>query len=169
MHYGIKPDLVCCGKGAGSGFPLSFILGRSKLLDLPKVGEMSSTHSANPLACVIGNATIKEMINKNLIQNSKQKGLILHKELTKIKKKFPKIIKYIFGKGLVASIVFDKKYHKDINSLVDKIANCCFENGLIVIKTNREAIKIAPPLTITETALREGISVIKNSISKYYK
>ena len=76
MHYNIKPDIVCCGKGAGSGFPLSIVLGKKKIMDLPDVGEMSSTHSANPLACVIGKATIEEIDKKKLINNSKNKRFI---------------------------------------------------------------------------------------------
>ena len=77
-------------------------------MDLPDVGEMSSTHSANPLACVIGKATIEEIDKKKLINNSKIKGLFLHRELNKLKKQFPKLVKYIFGKGLVASIILIK-------------------------------------------------------------
>ena len=44
-YYNVKPDLICCGKGMGGGFPLSGLIGRKKLLDLPGVGDMSSTHS----------------------------------------------------------------------------------------------------------------------------
>ncbi len=164
MHYNIIPDIVCCGKGAGSGFPLSIVLGKKRIMDLPDIGEMSSTHSANPLACVIGKATIEEINKKKLINNSKKKGLFLHRELNKFKKQFPKLVKYIFGKGLVASIIFNKDYSKQINLVVEKIGDECFKNGLIVIKTGRESLKIAPPLSISHSALKEGIEIIKNSI-----
>ena len=67
---------------------MSIVLGKKKIMDLPDVGEMSSTHSTNPLACVVGKATIEE-IDKKLINNSKIKGLFLHRELNKFKKQFP--------------------------------------------------------------------------------
>jgi 4-aminobutyrate aminotransferase-like enzyme len=164
MHYNVKPDLVCCGKGAGSGFPLSIVLGNKKILDLPDVGEMSSTHSANPLACIFGNATINEIRNKKLINKSYEKGKLFSKKLVELKKQFPKIIKYIFCKGLVASIIF--KNDSQTIKKVNKIANNCFENGLIVIKTGRESIKLAPPLCITNSALNEGIDIITHAIEK---
>ena len=50
-HYEVEPDLICTGKGMGGGVPLSGVLGRAELMDLPDVGNMSSTHSANPLVC----------------------------------------------------------------------------------------------------------------------
>jgi len=165
MHYNIKPDIVCCGKGAGSGFPLSLVLGNKKIMDLPKEGELSSTHSANPLACVVGKATINEIKNKKLIYKAQKKGKILHQKLNKLKNKFPGFVKYVNGKGLVASIIFNKNY---IN-LVNKIGDECFSNGLIVIKTGRESIKIGPPLTISESALKEGIAIIEKSIANNYK
>ena len=43
-------DIICCGKGIGSGLPLSAVLSTAEIMDLPSVGNMSSTHSANPLS-----------------------------------------------------------------------------------------------------------------------
>ncbi len=62
-HYDVKPDLICCGKGMGGGVALSGVIGKKNIMDLPSVGEMSSTNSANPLACVAGMSVIEE-INK---------------------------------------------------------------------------------------------------------
>ena len=166
MHYNIKPDLVCCGKGAGSGFPLSFVLGKKKIMDLPPEGEMSSTHSGNPLACVIGKATIEEIKKRKLIYKSMKYGKLLHNKLLEIKKNYPNLVKNVYGKGLVASIIFNESKKKNI---ANKICDECFSKGLIVIKTGREALKIAPPLTISKEALEEGIKVIKKSIEKFYK
>ena len=60
-HYGVEPDLIACGKGISSSMPLADVLGRGRLLDLPEVGSMSSTHSANPLACAAGLANLDEI------------------------------------------------------------------------------------------------------------
>ena len=64
-HYGVKADLLCCGKGIASGFPLSAVIGTSDVMDLPEVGNMSSTHSANPLSCVAGHENLREILDKN--------------------------------------------------------------------------------------------------------
>ena len=59
-------------------------------------------------------------------------------------------------------------YDKDgnpLNNLCDRIAELCFQRGLLVVHTGRESIKLAPPLTMNEEALKEGIDVIRSSIN----
>ena len=57
----------------GGGIALSGVIGKKKIMDLPEVGNMSSTHSANPLACSAGLAVIEEIEKKRLTQNAKKK------------------------------------------------------------------------------------------------
>ena len=169
-HYDVEPDLICCGKGMGGGVPISGVIGKSKIMDLPEIGDMSSTHSANPLSCSAGLAVIDEIKSKNLIFESKRKGEILLTELKKIKIKFPKIIKYIFGKGMIAAILFKSTKKPDqVNLMASKITEHCMRRGLLVVHTGRESIKIGPPLTISDKALLEGIQVLKDSIKYFYE
>ena len=169
-HYGVKPDLLCCGKGMGGGIPVSGVIGKSKIMNLPEIGDMSSTHSANPIACSAGLAVIDEIKSKNLIYQSERKGKILLIELEKIKIKYPKIIKYIFGKGLIAAILFKSTKKPDqVNLMASKITEHCMRRGLLVVHTGRESIKIGPPLTISDEALLEGIQVLKDSIKYFYE
>ena len=42
------------------------------------------------------------------------------------------------------------------------------QKGLLVVHTGRESIKIGPPLTITIAALKEGIKVLRESISEIF-
>ena len=55
---------------------------------------------------------------------------------------------------------------EDINTFTSKIAERCMQKGLLVVHTGRESIKIGPPLTITENALKEGLSVLDESINE---
>ena len=66
QHYGVTPDLICCGKGMGGGVPLSGVVGRKDILDLPEVGNMSSTNSANPISCSAGLAVLEEIEKKKI-------------------------------------------------------------------------------------------------------
>ena len=90
----------------GGGVPLSGVIGKAKIMDLPDTGNMSSTHSANPLVCAAGLAVLNEIENKNLIQNTNKKSIILFNGLKELKQKYPDRIEYIFGKGLIAAIFF---------------------------------------------------------------
>lgn len=163
-HYGVEPDIICCGKGASSGLPLSIVLGSKEIMDLPDVGSMSSTHSANPLVSVAGHENLKALIEDGLIANSEKLGKIFHKKLNEIKDRYPEYIKYVFGEGLIAGLVFIDKNGNLLQDLCDAIAEKAFQRGLLVVHTGRESIKLAPPLSITDEALYEGIEVLEECI-----
>ena len=78
MNYSVEPDLLACGKGASSSLPLAVVLGSQRIMDLPGVGSMSSTHSANPLVCAAGLANMQALIEDGLIDNSKKLGVDFH-------------------------------------------------------------------------------------------
>lgn len=166
-HYGVVPDLICTGKGMGGGVPLSGLIGRSEIMDLPEVGNMSSTHSANPLVCSAGLAVLEEIKEKQLSKEAERKGEILFNELKKLKSIFRHNITYVFGKGLIAAVLFKSTKESMTDSFfTSKIAEKCYQKGLLVVHTGRESIKIGPPLTIPTEALIEGISVISESITE---
>lgn len=165
MHYGVEPDLLCCGKGASSGFPLALVLGSAEVLDIPDIGSMSSTHSANPIVCAAGKANLECLFEDGLIENSKELGVIFHRELQKIKLHFPDHLSWIEGKGLLAALIFKDKYGKPLAPLCDDVAELCMQRGLLVVHTGRESIKLAPPLTISLAPMLEGLSVLEAAIA----
>ena len=161
MHYGIEPDLLCCGKGASSGFPLALVLGSAEVLDIPDIGSMSSTHSANPVVCAAGKANLEALFEDGLIENSKKLGEKFHKELNVIKNKYIEHLHWVEGKGLLAALIFKNSDNEPLPSLCDSIAELCMQRGLLVVHTGRESIKLAPPLSINEEALLEGLKCIR--------
>jgi len=160
-HYDVEPDLLCLGKGLSGSLPLSAVIGRQKILDLPDVGSMSSTHSANPLCCAAALANLEEIAGKKLVKAAEHKGRILHAGLNDLKKKYSQHISYILGQGLLAAIlVVDPRTGKPDGLTASLIAQKAMQKGLLVVHTGRESIKIGPPLTIPDAALKEGIAVL---------
>ncbi len=166
MNYEVVPDLIACGKGASSSLPLSIVLGSKEVMDLPGIGSMSSTHSANPMVCAAGKANLEALIEDGLINNSKQLGVIFHKKLNKIKSRFSNFISHINGKGLLAAILFNDESNMPLSNLCDTISEKCLQKGLLVVHTGRESIKLAPPLNINIDALNEGIQVLEEAIEE---
>lgn len=161
QYYGVEPDLICLGKALSGGLPLSAVIGRREIMDLPPMGSMSSTHSANPLCCAAALANVEELESKNLIEESARKGKLLHSYLNKLKDKYSDCISYVFGKGLLAAIiVINPKTHESDELLASQICEKAMQKGLLLVHTGRESIKIGPPLTIPEEALIEGIQVL---------
>jgi 4-aminobutyrate aminotransferase-like enzyme len=167
-HYGVRPDMICCGKGIGGGLPLSALIGKKRYLDQPGVGTMSSTYSANPISCIAGVSVIDEIRKKNLIYASYRKGLLLNKGLVKIKNKFKDLVEMVSCKGLLAAIIFKKVKKDKTKKLVGKVCEKCMQKGLLVVYTGRESIKLGPPLTISKSAIQEALSVIEDSIEEVF-
>lgn len=161
-HYGVMPDLICVGKAMGGGVPLSGVLGRAEIMDLPETGSIISTHSANPLACAAGLAVLQEIEWLNLVKEAERKGVLLTDVLAKFRQHFPSIA-WISGAGLIAAIVFK---NPEGEKFASRVAERCMQKGLLVAHTGRESIKIGPPLTIPDDALLEGVQVIGEAISE---
>jgi 4-aminobutyrate aminotransferase-like enzyme len=165
QHYNVVPDLICCGKGMGNGYPLSGVIGRGDIMDLPEVGNMSSTHSANPMACAVGLAVLEEIESRNLIAEANRKGKILNDKLNQLKEISNGRISHILGEGLISAILFQDSLTGEPDGLIaSKVAEECYEKGLLVVHTGRESIKIGPPLTISDEALLEAIDVLSEAV-----
>ncbi len=167
QHYDVTPDLLCTGKGMGGGVPLSGVIGRAEVMDLPDIGNMSSTHSANPLVCAAGLAVLEELESENLVRESARKGKIFREQLDSIQAEFPDHISWILGKGMIMAMLFkDPSTSNPDAQFTSKVAERCMQKGVLVVHTGRESIKLGPPLTITDEALLEGLAVIRESIAE---
>ena len=165
QHYDVEPDLVCLGKALSGSLPLSAVIGRREIMDLPATGSMSSTHSANPLCCAAGLANLQAIESEDLIAAARRKGKILHQLLNKLKDKYSDRISFILGRGLLAGIftINGKARHPD-GMFASRVCEKAMQKGLLVVHTGREVIKIGPPLTIPDEALVEGLGVLEESI-----
>jgi len=166
-HYDIKPDFIVCGKGISSSLPISAVIGRKDIMALYTPGSMTSTHSASPLPVVAALENIKIIKEENLVENARKLGELLIPELERIANKYPDVLGCVHGKGLVAGIQVVKKGTKtpDPDTAL-KVNEKCFQKGLLMfapVGIGGECIKISPPLTINEEALREGIAVLEEA------
>jgi 4-aminobutyrate aminotransferase-like enzyme len=163
-HYGIKPDLIACGKGISSSLPLSAVIGRRDIMGLYAPGSMTSTHSASPLSVAASLVSIALLKKRHLVRNAARLGDVLLPELQRIRAKHPAALGCVTGKGLVAGIQVVRPGTREPDPETALAINVkCFQKGLLMfapVGIAGECIKIAPPLSITEDALREGIRVL---------
>jgi 4-aminobutyrate aminotransferase-like enzyme len=169
-HYGVKPDLIACGKGISSSLPISAVIGRTDIMALYAPGSMTSTHSASPLCVAAAIANLDILQKEDLVGNAVRMGDILLPELVRICGKHPSILPAVKGKGLVAGMrVFDPATGKPDAQTALRINTACFQKGLLMfapVGSNGECVKIAPPLCITEDALREGVAVFEETVDE---
>lgn len=169
-HYGITPDLICCGKGITSGLPLSAVIGRRELMDLYPPGSMTSTHTGNPVCAASALANLNVIRSEGLVENARRMGEILHAELQRIASLFGNRVGAVHGKGLVAAVQLVKS-GGDMQPDVDAawaVVRGCVERGLMLfspVGPGGGSVKICPPLVITEDAVREGAGVLEEAMA----
>jgi len=169
-HYGVTPDLIACGKGISSSLPLSAVIGRSDIMELYPPGSMTSTHSASPLCVAAAIANLRVLQKENLVQRAARMERILLPELERIAARHSSVTGTVTGKGLVAGIRMVKPGTTEPDGdAALRINTACFHKGLLMfapVGIGGECIKIAPPLTITEEALTEGITVLEEAMDE---
>lgn len=173
QHYGITPDLIACGKGISSSLALAAVIGRKDIMSLYPPGSMTSTHSASPLAVAASIANLKVLRDEKLVERAERLGKWFIPELERIQKLYPSVLGCFQGKGMVAGIQAVKAGTKIPDpALAVKINLACLYRGLMMfapVGIGGECIKVAPPLTIEEDALRESVAVFEDAVHSVLK
>jgi 4-aminobutyrate aminotransferase-like enzyme len=168
--YDVLPDLFCIGKGVSSSLPISAVIGKEQVMDLYGPNEMTSTHSGNPICCAAALASIEVIEQEKLVENAAKVGLVLQEHLQLIKSEFSETIGFAPGAGLVAGLLIVKKGSKDPDyELAWNVVNLCFRKGLLMfapVGVGGGCVKIAPPLCISEEAIKEGCEVIREAVKE---
>ena len=160
--FGVKPDIMGCGKAAGGGIlPVSFVAGRDDVLGVLTPGSEGSTFGGYPLASVVGTYAIKVMIDAKLAENAKIRGDQLMKNLNNIKDQFPDKIMEVRGKGLLTAFeMFDEKKldgHKVSVGLLDR--------DVYAKETHHTTVRLAPALTISSQQIDQLSDAVKDVVS----
>jgi 4-aminobutyrate aminotransferase/(S)-3-amino-2-methylpropionate transaminase len=166
-HYGVTPDLICCGKGISSSLPLSAVIGRESVMDQYGPGSMTSTHTGNPVCCAAALASVSKIIREDLAGNAARLEPVLFEGLKKIQAKHPQVIGHVTARGLVAGMQTVKAGTKEPDhDLAHSIIERCYQQGLLLfapVGAWGQTVKISPPLTITLEALQESIQVLSDA------
>ncbi|WP_185864481.1 aspartate aminotransferase family protein [Blattabacterium cuenoti] len=155
-HYGIIPDILIMGKAMGGGIPIGgFVSSKEIMKSFIPLGHLT-TFGGNAVAASAALSTLDQVINSDLMKKVSVKEELIRKYLIHDK------IKNISGKGLLLSIELKNKNY------TRKILEYCLKNGLILFPFlfKENALRISPPLTITEDDIFKGCSIIMDSLTK---
>jgi len=161
---GLTPDLMCIGKGIGSGYPVAAIAGRGDVFDCLAKGEMSSTAGGNPVGSAAVVAVLEIMEKEDLSANARKMGAVIMKRLKQTQER-SKHLGDVRGRGLVMGLEFvkDKKTKEPAPELIRPIIDRSAENGLLVgsVGIFGNVIRVAPPLVITEAEAHESCDIME--------
>ncbi len=165
LHSGVVPDLAACGKGISGGMPVSAVLGTDELMCLYGPGEMTSTHSANPICAAAALANLSVIRKEKLVENAAKLEPVLLAGAEKIQNASQGKIGHVAGTGLVAALQFTKNGTTEPDpEPAWRMVQKAVQRGVMLfapVGVGGCAIKINPPLTITEEALNEGLAVLE--------
>lgn len=158
-HYNVTPDILLLAKGIGGGMPIGAFISSLEIMSVlsynPILGHMT-TFGGHPVCCAAGLATLNTLIDENIVASVESKGqlfksLLQHPAITEIR-----------GKGLMLALGFDS--FETNKAIID----ACIEDGIISdwFLHCSDAMRIAPPLIITEDEIRNACTVILKNIEK---
>lgn len=159
-NYNVVPDILAIGKGMASGLPCGAFVASYDLMHLladnPKMSHIT-TFGGNPVVAAASLATLKELLHTNLIQETLQKEQLFRKLL-----QHPKI-KSINGKGLMLAVIVENI------DLANHIILYAHQRGFIFfwLLFELRAVRISPPLTISEEEIEKGCAIILEAIENY--
>jgi acetylornithine/succinyldiaminopimelate/putrescine aminotransferase len=152
-NYNCIPDILVTGKGLGGGMPIGAFTASGKLMDLlkdnPKLGHIT-TFGGHPVIAASALATLKEITESDLMQKALEKEQLFRKLLVH------PLIKEIRGIGLMLAIITPSE--TITNTLILK----CKDQGLILfwLLFEPKAVRITPPLTISNDEIIKGCAII---------
>ena len=158
QHYNCTPDILVTGKGLGGGMPIGAFTASHKLMDLlqdnPKLGHIT-TFGGHPVIAASALATLTEITTSNLMQQVEDKEHLFRKLL-----KHP-LITEVRGKGLMLALLTPSE--TITNTLILK----CQDAGLILfwLLFEPKAVRITPPLTISNNDIIKGCKIIINVLN----
>ena len=159
MNYNVVPDILVMGKGMGGGLPIGAFTASKPLMDLlqekPKLGHIT-TFGGNAVIAAAALATLKEITQSSLMQQALEKEILLRSLLVH------DAIKEIRGTGLMLALIMETP------AIANEVILRCKDKNLILfwLLFEPRAIRITPPLTISNAEIIEGCTILSQVLNE---
>ncbi|SDW89185.1 Acetylornithine/succinyldiaminopimelate/putrescine aminotransferase [Lutibacter oricola] len=152
-NYNVVPDIIVTGKGLGGGMPIGAFITSHKLMSClqtqPKLGHIT-TFGGHPVIAASALATIQEIYEQKLMEQIEAKEALIRKLL------IHPLITEIRGKGLMLAAIVET------SEIASSVILKCLDKGLLLfwLLFEGKAVRITPPLTISEEEIYKGCNII---------
>ncbi len=163
-HFDVEPDIVTAAKGIASGMPLGACIARKSVMTWPR-GSHGNTFGGNPLSCAAALATI-DLLENEYMENAANVGQYALDALHEIMMRHPHIGD-VRGIGLMIGVEFvkDRKSKIPDDAVRDRAIELAFERGLVLLGCGKSVIRIAPPLSISQAEMDEGLAIFEEAVT----
>ena len=168
--HDIIPDLLTFAKGLGNGLAMAGVVARADIMDCLRANSIS-TFGGNPLATAGALANLEYLVEHDLQTNALKMGNQLKDGIHHIADDVPEIVE-VRGKGLMIGVEFgDPRGKTPDTALTAAVMEGAKREGLLIGKGGLygNTLRIAPPLTVTEEEVEEGLEKLRSAINRARK
>jgi 4-aminobutyrate aminotransferase/(S)-3-amino-2-methylpropionate transaminase len=167
-HFDIQPNLICLGKGLGSGVTIAAVVGESRLTDSVHPGDISSTYGGNPFCSALALEAIDIIEQEGLAEKAERTGQWMAERFSRLQAK-SRCLGDVRGMGLVfgLELVADRGTKEPAPQLARRLVEECFQRGLALIAPlgmYGNVIRIAPPLMIEQDLADRAIGILEKAL-----
>ena len=154
QQYGIVPDILCTAKAFGGGMPLGAFIASNRIMSVlktnPVLGHIT-TFGGHPVCCAAGLAALEYILSERLTEQADAKGALYESLLAG-----HPLVREIRRTGLLLGVEFGD------SELTARIVLRAIDRGLMTewFLFHDTAMRIAPPLTITDAQIRESCEIL---------
>ena len=153
-HAGVVPDVVTMAKAMGNGFPVGAIWAKRDVAAVFQPGDHGSTYSGTAIATAVVSAVIAEMRRIDAPALAAQRGAFLRSRLEAL----PGVAS-VRGHGLLLAAELDGG--RDAKAVYTELLG----RGLVVNPVTATALRLAPPITVSEAEIDEAVSIMAEVLS----
>jgi len=149
QHHGVVPDVVCLAKAMGNGMPIGALWARADVAAAFQPGDHGSTYSGQPMATSAARKVLEIKQRDDLPARATERGAVLAAKLREI----PQVVE-VRGSGLILAAELAPGLD------AKAVYAACLEAGLVVNAITASALRLTPPLTVTEAEIDEAVAIL---------
>jgi acetylornithine aminotransferase len=159
---GVHADILTTAKALGNGIPVAATLvsGESVAPHI-KTGDHGTTFGGNPFACRIAHHVFERLAAGEMQQAVKEKSKLFTEAYHTLSNKYPGVFNELRGKGLILGF----QLSDSAKGKAPEVITAARERGLLVITAGDGALRIVPPLIISEEEIRGGLHILDRAMA----
>lgn len=155
QQYGLQPDVVTFAKGIAGGLPFGGFMAGEKCADVLTAGTHATTFGGNPV-CAAAALAVLDTLTPELLAEVQRKGEAIRQTISGWG--LP-AVKEVRGLGLMIGVSL-----KDVKP--GDVAARCIEKGLLILTAGGDALRLLPPLVISDEEVEKGLAILKSVLEE---
>jgi acetylornithine aminotransferase len=156
-HFNCAPDIMTLAKALAGGAPIGAMLARNEVAAAFSPGTHGSTFGGNPLVCAAALATIRTILEENLLAHTMEMGAFLLAELETLAKKYP-FVTGVRGIGLMIGM--------SLTIPAADIVKKGHERGVLLNVVHDTVLRFVPPLIVTQQDVTRMITILDGILAE---